>query len=181
MQHRPRRHARCREVNKLKDRIISKEEFCKLYGESKDRLYRYALYKLGDPSDAEDAVSETVLAAWQGIDKLKSIEAFAGWLFAILKNNCSDKISSYIREREKTENAKLKMLSDSSSGKLPASLSAELAEALAILKDEDRELVLLSVIGGFSSSEISEMTGLAAGTIRSKLSRSLAKMREFLS
>ena len=41
----------------------SKEAFCRLYGEYKDKLYRYALYRLGDPSDAEDAVSECVLAA----------------------------------------------------------------------------------------------------------------------
>ena len=45
----------------------SKEAFCELYGMYKDRLYRYALYRLGDPDDAEDAVSECVLAAWQGI------------------------------------------------------------------------------------------------------------------
>ena len=36
----------------------SKEAFCTLYGQYKDKLYRYALYKLGDPDDAEDAVSE---------------------------------------------------------------------------------------------------------------------------
>ena len=49
----------------------SKEAFCSLYGEYKDRLYRYALYRLGDPTDAEDAVSDCVLAAWQGIGGLR--------------------------------------------------------------------------------------------------------------
>ena len=38
----------------------SKEAFCRLYGEYKDKLYRYALYRLGDPSDAEDAVAREV-------------------------------------------------------------------------------------------------------------------------
>ena len=61
------------------------------------------------------------------------------------------------------------------------SLAVELNEALAELGDEDREIVLLSVIAGMTSGEISEQTGLPAGTVRSKLSRSLAKMREFLS
>ena len=51
----------------------------------------------------------------------------------------------------------------------------------AELGEEDREIVLLSVIAGMTSGEISEQTGLPAGTVRSKLSRSLAKMREFLS
>ena len=67
---------------------ISKEEFCKEYGMCKDKLYRYALYRLGDPNDAEDAVSDTVLAAWQGIDKLKSSEAFGSWM-----NKYFDKIA----------------------------------------------------------------------------------------
>ena len=42
-------------------------------------------------------------------------------------------------------------------------------------------IVLLSIIGGFNSTEIASMTGMASGSVRSKLSRSLAKMREFLS
>ena len=59
--------------------------------------------------------------------------------------------------------------------------AVELAEALDRLNCEDRGIVLLSVIAGMSSGEIADLTGLPAGTVRSKLSRSLAKMREFLS
>ena len=36
----------------------SKEAFCELYGKYRDNLYRYALYRLGDPSEAEDAFSQ---------------------------------------------------------------------------------------------------------------------------
>jgi RNA polymerase sigma-70 factor (ECF subfamily) len=57
----------------------------------------------------------------------------------------------------------------------------ELAEALAILKDDEREIVLLSVVAGLTSNEIAKHTLLQPGAVRSKLSRSLAKMREFLS
>ena len=63
----------------------------------------------------------------------------------------------------------------------PASLSIELSEALSQLGEEERNIVLLSIIGGLNSTEISTLTGLAPGSVRSKLSRSLAKMREFLS
>ncbi len=64
---------------------------------------------------------------------------------------------------------------------VPPSLSMELTEALSQLRDEERDVVLLSIIGGLSSNEIASLTGLAPGSVRSKLSRSLAKMREFLS
>lgn len=162
----------------MKD-LISREEFCRLYGMCKDKLYRYALYKLGNQDDAEDAVSDAVLKAWKSIDKLRDAEAFEGWLFAILKFTCTDKIKSYIRDRERSEMVKANEMISSSFE--PASLSSELSEALALLSEDDKEIVLLSVIGGFTGKEISEMTGLSAGTVRSKISRSLAKMREFLS
>lgn len=148
---------------------------------SKDKLYRYALYKLGNPSDAEDAVSDAVLKAWKSIDKLQDKEAFEAWIFSILKFTLSDKISLYIKDRDRGERIKARELSDASSSFKPASLTTELTEALSVLSEEDREIVLLSVIGGFTGKEISEMTGISAGTVRSKISRSLAKMREFLS
>lgn len=56
----------------------------------------------------------------------------------------------------------------------------ELAQALDILSSDEKEIVLLSVVGGFTSKEISKITGLTAGSVRPKLSRSLAKMRNYL-
>ena len=156
----------------------SKEAFCSLYGEYKDRLYRYALYRLGDPTDAEDAVSDCVLAAWQSIGSLRSEKAFGSWIFRILSNCCASRIKELIGTRENLERI---YNSGAGNATVPASLSVELAEALSQLKEEERDIVLLSIIGGLSSTEISALTGLASGSVRSKLSRSLAKMREFLS
>ena len=156
----------------------SKEAFCSLYGNYKDRLYRYALYRLGDPTEAEDAVSECVLAAWQRIGSLRSGKAFGSWIFRILSNCCATRIKEMIGIREN-----LGRIYDSGQSSVPASpsLSVELTEALSKLKEDEREIVLLSIVGGLSSTEIASLTGLAAGSVRSKLSRSLAKMREFLS
>ena len=157
----------------------SREAFAKLYGSYKDRLYRYALYRLGSPEDAEDAVSECVLAAWKNIGSLRSSKAFGTWIFRILSNCCASKIKDVIGSRENIERV-IREGSFMPAGSNP-SFAVELNEALAELGAEDREIVLLSVIAGMTSGEISEQTGLPAGTVRSKLSRSLAKMREFLS
>ena len=159
---------------------ITKEEFCRLYGEQKDKLYRYALYRLRSPEDAEDAVSEAVMAAWKSIGKLKSTDSFGAWIMSILAATCSTHIKAIIKNREKLEKAQ-EAGEASGASYAPASLSAELAEAMSLLSDEERSIVLLSVIGGLSSKEIAETTDLTAGAVRSKLSRSLAKMREFLS
>ena len=156
----------------------SKEAFCKLYGQYKDRLYRYALYRLGDPTEAEDAVSECVLAAWQRIGTLRSEKAFGSWIFRILSNCCASRIKEMIGTRDSLEH----IYEAGAAGiSAPASLSIELSEALSQLVEEERNIVLLSIIGGLNSTEISTLTGLAPGSVRSKLSRSLAKMREFLS
>ncbi len=156
----------------------SKESFCKLYGMYKDNLYRYALYKLGDPSDAEDAVSECVLAAWKGIRALRSEHAFSSWIFRILSNICAGMISKAISAREGLEQAGRSVMSSQESTVVT---SVELAEALSRLDEEEREVVLLSVVSGLTSSEISGITGLKPGAVRSKLSRSLNKMKTFLS
>ena len=156
----------------------SKEAFCSLYGKYKDRLYRYALYRLNDPTEAEDAVSECVLAAWQSIGSLRSEKAFGTWIFRILSNCCASRIKELIGTRENLERI---YNSGAVSESVPPSLPVELAEALSQLNDGERDIVLLSIIGGLSSTEIAALTDLAPGSVRSKLSRSLAKMREFLS
>ena len=46
--------------------------------------------------------------------------------------------------------------------------------------EDEKEIVLLSVVSGLNSNEISVITGLTPGAVRSKLSRSYSKMREFL-
>ena len=55
-----------------------------------------------------------------------------------------------------------------------------LQDALDSISEEERNMVLLSVIGGLNSSEIAEITGLTAGSVRSSLSRSFKKMRGYL-
>lgn len=56
----------------------------------------------------------------------------------------------------------------------------ELKQALEVLNDEEREIVLLSVVAGFKSKEIARISGLTAGSVRSNLSRSLAKLKNEL-
>ena len=159
----------------------SKEAFCKLYGIYKDKLYRYALYLLGNPEDAEDAVSECVLAAWQNITSLRSTSAFGAWIFRILRNCCMKNIKGKIALRENMESLYKTGIEGHASIGTDPSVLIELSEALAQLSDDEREIVLLSAAAGLTSSEISTITGLTSGSVRSKLSRSLSKMRDYLS
>ena len=156
----------------------SKEAFCELYALYKDRLYRYAFYRLGSHEDAEDAVSDCVLQAWKGISGLKDTAAFGSWIFRILSACCAKRIGELVNSRKYPE-----LSNDAGYADMTGDVekSVLLAEALALLKDDERDIVLLSVVAGLTSNEIAARTEMQSGTVRSKLSRSLAKMREFLS
>lgn len=151
-----------------------KDAFAALYTLYKDRLYRYAYFRLGVEADAMDAVSDCVCEAYKYIKTLKKTEAFSAWIFRILYRSCSRLIKEQAQSREREE------LTDNSASYTEDFLKAELNEALAILSEEEKDIVLLSTVAGYNSKEIGKILGIKHTTARSKLSRALAKMREFL-
>jgi RNA polymerase sigma-70 factor (ECF subfamily) len=180
-------------------RAGDQEAFCHLYGIYKNRLYRYAYYRLGNREDAEDAVSDCVLSAWRQISGLRTDKAFPAWIFRILSGCCNTIIRNTIAGREAKAAAAARYTSrcappastgdGGSSDRIvaaapptdqPSTLRLELEEALEQLTEQEREIVLMAVVGGLKSPEIAEATGLTAGSVRSKLSRSLSKMRRYL-
>lgn len=78
---------------------VDKNAFCELYELYKNRLYRYAYYKLSSEEDAEDAVMDCILCAWQGIKQLKKAEAFPAWIFKILRSSCAKYIDYQAKSR----------------------------------------------------------------------------------
>lgn len=162
----------------LKAKNGSVDAFCLLYGKYKSKLYSYAFYKLGNASDAEDAVQNCMLSAFEQVDKLKKTEAFSSWIFRILYCSCSALIKEQIRQRNTDD---LDDYTNIASSDNKFVLQEELRQALNILSDEERNIVLLSAVAGFKSKEIAQITGLSAGNVRTKLSRSLKKMKEYLS
>lgn len=155
--------------------------FCTLYGLFKDRLYRYAFYRLGNAEDAEDAVSECVLALWKQLPSLREPAAFSSWAFRILGASCAKQIRTQMTRRSQ-ENVDDPLLAGDQalvrSDRTDTHLI--LREALQVLSEEEREIVLLSAVSGLKSEEIAAITGLTAGAVRSKLSRSLKKLRQHL-
>lgn len=152
-----------------------RQAFAALYTTYKDSLYRYAYFKLGNAVDAQDAVSNCIVEAYSGIALLKNEQAFQGWIFRILYRECCrllrDNISRRVEER--LDDHEYLPSHDSH-------LAPELSEALATLSAEEKDIVLLSVVAGYKTREVAGMLGLNHSTVRSKLSRALAKMKNFL-
>lgn len=153
--------------------------FASLYGVFADDLYRFALYYTGNSADAQDCVQDAVLSAYGNLSKLKKPESFKSWMFKILSNVCRTRLKNsadrlcYVPIHEIQETEK-------DIYHAPSDLSAEIEDALSRLTDEEKQIVLLSVIGRYKSGEIADMLGMTSGSVRSKLSRSLKKLRNIL-
>ena len=154
------------------------DAFGELYAQLYTDLFRYALYALGSREEAEDAVQETALEAFRGLHGLKNPDAFRGWMFTILSARCNRHIRGLIRRREQCELENVSLaLPDFSTDKDNA---LRLREAIAQLKPEDRQLVLLTVVGGYSGKEMAALLGRPEGTLRCRLHRALKKLRSQL-
>ena len=156
----------------------SAEAFGTLYAGYAADLYRFALWYLHDEADAEDAVQDACLHAYKKLKALRKEEAFRSWFFKILANICRDKLSA-------ASKGNIVSLDDPEAFTDPAdersedftSLS-ETGELVSSLGEPEKSIVLLSVLGGFNSKEIGALLKLNSSTVRSKLSRALAKLRE---
>lgn len=143
--------------------------FSCLYQNVYKDLYRFALYTLGNPEDAEDVVSDTVTDAFATIHKLRSATAFRSWIFKILTNKCKIILKSYTRR-----NLELDM-----EIKMPDRNYAEIQDirnSFAKLSSEERLILSMTIFAGYSNEEAAKILNMKSGTLRSIKSRALDKM-----
>lgn len=149
------------------------EEFMRQYEKIYPKLYRTALYYMRNRQEAEDAVQDAVLAAYEKFDQLRDKDKFAPWIMQILVNRCRRRMKEWFRKEEDIE-------------ELPLSREEDFAIASAVkqvffeLKEEDRLVVGLSVFGGYTSEEIAGILNKNHSTVRSKYRRALQKMKKKL-
>lgn len=148
----------------------STEAFSRLYETVYKDLYHIALYSLKSSHDASDVVSDTVLDAYCSIDKLREPEKFRSWIMRILSAKIKRKQKEYFNTAEEL-NEDFPETDDFDYD------SVELKDALEKLDSESRLMLSMSVLGGYTSDEISEICELKSGTVRSRLSRIKEKLR----
>lgn len=146
------------------------EAFASLYEMVYQDLYRYALYMLGQKEDAEDVVSETVMAAYAQIGQLKSADAFRAWIFRILSNKCRNQRAAYLNRTCELDETMPDPEGDFTGEYL-------LKDAMARLTEEEREIICLHVFGGYKSHEIGQILQMNPATVRSREHRALERLR----
>lgn len=155
------------------------------------RVYRLAYHLTGNQHDAEDLTQDVFVRVFNSLSQYKP-GTFEGWLHRITTNLFLDRMRRKNRIR-------FDFMADDDGGVATADsfdrhersgqpedaydmshLGADIVEALADLPPEYRAAVVLSDIEGLSYEEIAATLGIKMGTVRSRLSRARAKLRESL-
>lgn len=138
-------------------------------------LLVFALRYLGQEAEAWDVVQETWISAIKGLNKLQNPSLFVSWLFRILTYKCIDRLRKKQAEERLLKNANIKLESSEISNE-----SESLSQAIQQLSDEHKTLIMLRFGQGLQIGQIAAILNTAEGTVKSRLHRALARLREIL-
>ncbi len=152
-----------------------KEWFCRQVELCRDSMYAVARGMLRSDADAQDAISEAVLQAYRNLPLLRSPEAFRAWLLKILTRVC------YRMAREREPSVELEEVSGQLAGpERDVDRSLTLYAAVQALPLEYRTVVLLYYYEQMEIRTIARTLDLSLDTVKKRLSRARARLREML-
>lgn len=154
------------------------------------RVYNLCYRMLGDADAAADATQDAFIAAFRNVRSFRG-GVFKAWLLRIATNACYDAL----RARKRRPAVSLDSADnedDNTRTEAPdpgesldemvvrQELSAAIQQGLAELPEDQRIVIILSDIQGLAYEEIAQITGVQLGTVKSRLSRARAKLRDIL-
>lgn len=153
------------------------------------RVYSLALRMTGNRDDAADMAQEALLKAFLSLPSFRGGSSFGTWLHRITANVCLDEMRRRSRRpqvvAERDDEVPAHVPADPAPGPELKILQQEerlaIERAIAALPVEFRVPLVLRDIEGFSYEEIAEMTGLALGTVKSRIHRARLQLRDRLS
>lgn len=174
------------------------EAFRKLVEANQGRLFAVALGMLKDRDEAMDAVQDAFIKAHGKLETFEGNSAFSTWLHRICVNLCIDRQRAKARRRtvniEDAREADLSgdniyggdEISTKAQGQNPLKnatnkeLGGEIQQAIALLSEEHRQVLLLREVEGMSYEEIAEILEIPKGTIMSRLFHARRNMQRHL-
>jgi RNA polymerase sigma-70 factor (ECF subfamily) len=177
-----------REIGEVSGRDDGPDRFDALLEPHLARLFRLAYRLSGDGADAEDLVQEVLIKAYGRRDDLAGIEALGPWLGRVLYNRFIDESRGHQRKRMRTVSLDAGPGAPepvSSEPEPDAAADAELDikrlhTALAALSLDHRTVLLMHDSEGYKLEEIQKITSVPVGTLKSRLHRARARLRNLL-
>lgn len=148
--------------------------------------FRVAYLLLGTPADAEDAAQEAFVKAHAALWRFRAGRPFRPWLLEIVANEARNRRRSLGRRARLLDRAETLLRGaavppDTAAAEavvLAGEARAEVRIALAALRREERAVVACRYLLDLSEAETAAALGIPAGTVKSRLSRGLASLRE---
>lgn len=150
------------------------------------QMYRLAYRLTGNREDAEDLVQDVMLKLFPKLDEMKTIEKLSPWLSRVLYRQFVDTYRQQQRQPLSLvdEDIEDDQLSDRENSIGPEDVTngeltlAMLSRAIERLNDDQRQLILLHDVEGYSLPELQEMLDVPLGTLKSRLNRARGQLRE---
>lgn len=157
------------------------DAFQKLYQNTDKTIYSFILSITRNPQDAEEIMQETYLKIWTSAGSYKPQGKPLAWMFTIARNLC------YMKFRDQKHEADIGLsdLSEKETGEFcpqieDAADKMVLSAALSILKEEERQIVLLHTTAGMKHREVAADLGMPLATVLSKYNRAMKKLQNHL-
>jgi len=143
---------------------------------------RFAYHMLGDRSDAEDVVQETLMRAYRAIARYDERDQFRGWLFRILTNQCRNALTARGRRTRRfvQDELAIDQAHAPAAGLQLGVEHAALSRALAQLDALQREAILLKYAEGLEYTEMSAITGVGESALKMRVKRGSERLRAIL-
>ena len=149
--------------------------FGELMRRRQTRVRKFMYHMCRQSALGDDLAQQVFLKAWRSLGGLRSAVAFDGWLKKIMVNVWLEEVRrGKLVTVSDVEYADLAAQHDSTSARM------DLDAALSTLSPDMRMCVVLAYNEGHSHPEISELTGLPLGTVKSNIARGSARLREVL-
>lgn len=152
---------------------LTREEFSRAVTEHSRVMFRAARAILDSDADAEDAVGQAILLAWQSRHRLRDPAAVRPWLVKITVN-CA--------RRQWKKQGRLLCFDDLEQTPAPSRehLYRDLWEAVLSLSPESRAVVVLFYYEDLTVEQISKLLGIPVGTVKSRLNRARERLKRLL-
>lgn len=163
----------------MKEEVRSKQpNFGQVAGEHQDMMLVYARTLLRDEMAAREVVQDSLVAAWQGMERFDITRDLGSWLRGIVRNKWKDSCRKRGRElefgQEDLEYLESRM---EALAKRPAVFD-DLADCREKLPEEMGEIVSLSYDEGLKSERVGEKLGMSGATVRKRLERARGLLKE---
>jgi len=165
------------------------DAFNQLILEYQNLAYSVAYRLLSNTESAADAVQDSFIKAYRALESFRG-GSFKSWLMRIVTNTCYDQLRAQKRQRTDSlddlpvEEEFVTQLIDKRESPDQfverQELGALLEAAIQSLPEDQRTVLILCDVHGYAYEEIAEMTGVAMGTVKSRISRARGRVRDYL-